>query len=248
MTENQNLVKGNVSRFDDDVRLTGSYAYTAGKLSSQYANARISQSIADIYSFESKRILDLGCGDGAYSVEFLALGAREVLGVDPAVAAVEAARKKALREGVADKLRFEVGNIYDPNLLHGQQPFDCVVLRGVLHHLPDPEKAVACAASLAKSMIILEPNGYNPVLKILERVSKYHIEHEEQSFYSVTLTSWVRRAGFHIQEARFINLVPMFSPDWMARLCKRLGYVVERIPIVRAVACGQCLILATRDD
>ena len=246
MNEHSKTVKDNVSRFDDDVRRTGSYAYTAEKLSARYANGRVSEGIARIYPFESKRVLDLGCGDGTYSLEFVMLGAKEVLGIDPASVAVEAASKKALAAGMADKLRFEVGNIYDPNLLQGRPRFDCVVLRGVLHHLPDPERAVVCAAGLADSMIILEPNGYNPVLKILERVSRYHIEHEEQSFFSTTLTSWIRAAGFQVKAVQHINLVPMFCPDWMAKVCRSLSPIVERIPVVRTLGCGQCLILASR--
>lgn len=246
MSNNRNLVKTNVSRFDDDVKRTGSYVYTAEKISSRLANARISKSIADIYTFKSKRVLDLGCGDGAYSLEFLALGAEEVLGIDPASAATDAATKRALEAGVSDRAHFEVGNIYDPNLLRGRPPFDCVVLRGVLHHLPDPQRAVACAAALADTMIILEPNGFNPILKILERVSRYHIEHEEQSFLSSTLRAWIKAAGFQVKAVQHVNLVPMFCPDWLARACKSIEPFVEKIPVINAVACGQCLIIASK--
>jgi 2-polyprenyl-3-methyl-5-hydroxy-6-metoxy-1,4-benzoquinol methylase len=52
-------------------------AYTA-ESSAQLANARISQSIAESYDFSGKRILDLGCGDGTYTLEFL-LGAMRFL-------------------------------------------------------------------------------------------------------------------------------------------------------------------------
>lgn len=246
MNDTSNSMKRNVSRFDDDVRRTGSYAYTAEKLSSRLANGRISKAIADIYPFPSKRILDLGCGDGTYSLEFVELGAREVLAIDPASVAVEAATRKAQEAGMEHCLKFEVGNIYDPDLLRGRPRFDCVVLRGVLHHLPDPKRAVACASELADTMIILEPNGYNPVLKILERVSRYHIEHEEQSFFSTTLTRWVREAGFRVSAVQFLNIVPMFCPDWMAKICNSASPIAERIPLINALGCGQCLIRAER--
>ena len=39
-------------------------------------------------------------------------------------------------------------------------------------------------------MFVIEPNGYNPVLKVLEKVSRYHIEHEERSFFPATLHAW----------------------------------------------------------
>ncbi len=41
---------------------------------------------------------------------------------------------------------------------------------------------------------------------------------------------------------------PMFSPDWYARLAKRLEPVLERLPGVRAVACAQYVFTARRDN
>ncbi|ADP19602.1 methyltransferase domain protein 11 [Achromobacter xylosoxidans A8] len=239
-------VKDNVARFDEDVRRTGSYAYTAEKLSAKYANRRISESISSSYDFKGKRVLDLGCGDGTYSVEFIAHGAQLVLGIDPASMAVESANKRSHEMDIADKVSFEVGNIYDLGPLLGDRQFDVVVLRGVLHHLPDPKKAIDCVSSIAPTLVILEPNGYNPVLKLLERFSRYHIEHEERSFSGATLKGWATSAGMTVRKVEYTNLVPMFCPDWMARLCKGLEGIVERLPLVREIGCGQCTIVATR--
>ena len=240
------IVKDNVHRFDEDVRKTGSYAYTAEKLSAQYANARISESIAKSYDFSGKNVLDLGCGDGAYTLEFPALGAKRVLGIDPAHVAVEAASRKAKKAGLDGAVSFEVGNIYDLTEQIGVRTFDCLVLRGVLHHLPDPKKAIACISTLANTVIILEPNGYNPVLKLLERFSQYHIEHEERSFLPKTIQSWCDSANLKVSSIEHINLVPMFCPDWMARSCKSIEPLVEKIPLIREVGCGQCIIVARR--
>lgn len=245
-TQNNRTVKENVRRFDDDVRKTGSYAYTSEKLSSQFANARISEFIAKSYDFSGKRILDLGCGDGTYTLEFPSLGAIEVLGIDPAEVAVEAASRKAANAGLSTVVSFETGNIYDLKEQLGDRRFDCVVLRGVLHHLPDPKKAVDCISSLANTVIILEPNGYNPVLKLLERFSRYHIEHEERSFLPNTLKSWCKSAGLNVTAIEHLNLVPMFCPDWMAKICRNVEPVVEKIPVLREIGCGQCLVVASR--
>lgn len=244
MSKDPFLVKANVDRFDEDVRQGGGYVYTGGRLSSRLANARISKAISDIYPFSSKRVLDLGCGDGAYSFDFVDLGAAEVVGIDPAKAAVDLANLRAEKLRVADRARFQVGNIYDAALVHGQPAFDCVVLRGVLHHLPDPRRAVACASALAPSLIILEPNGLNPVLKMLERYSSYHVEHEEQSFSASTIAGWIEAAGMDVKSTTYLNLVPMFCPDWFARVCKVFERPVELVPLLRTVACGQSLIFA----
>lgn len=247
MNDGQEITtKNNVSRFDDDVRKTGSYAYTAERLSSRIANGRISKAIAQCYDFSGKSVLDLGCGDGTYTLEFPALGVRKVIGVDPAASAIDAANAKAEALGVADRVKFEVGNIYALESYLDGNRFDCIVLRGVLHHLPDPARAIAGLSSFGGAVVVLEPNGLNPVLKVLEKVSRYHVEHEERSFTPSLIRSWFIDAGFFVHSSQLINLVPMFCPDWMAKPLRLAGPLVEKIPFARAIACGQIVILAGR--
>jgi 2-polyprenyl-3-methyl-5-hydroxy-6-metoxy-1,4-benzoquinol methylase len=241
----KNQIKNNVSVFSRDVAETGSYAYTGDKLSSALANERITQAMVAIYSLHGKRILDLGCGDGTYSLELVKRGAAALVGIDPSEAAVAAASAKAKEAGLEDKMKFITGNIYELSL---SEKFDCIVLRGVLHHLPDAGRALQAVASLADNVLLMEPNGTNPVLKIIEKTSRYHIEHEEQSFTLRTITKWLNNAGFPFVRCDHTNLVPMFCPDWMARVCKVVEPLVEALPLIRNIACGQYIIRASRDD
>lgn len=247
MTQQDNVIaKRNVDRFNSDVTSTGSYAYTGSRLSSRLANGRISDAIRSAYDFRGKRILDLGCGDGSYTVELSAFGAEDVLGIDPAAVAIEAARHRVASLQLADRVHFETGNIYALDDLLKHRHFDCIVLRGVLHHLPDPARAIAGLAEFKGSVIVLEPNGLNPVLKLLERFSRYHIEHEERSFTPGQIRRWLSDAGLQVRHEELINLVPFFCPEWMARLLRWLEPWVERTPALRAIACGQTLISARR--
>lgn len=239
-------VKRNVSRFDEDVRQGGSYAYTAEQLSAGLANGRISRAIASAFDFHDKTVLDLGCGDGAYTLEFAGLGVRTIIGIDPAAAAIDAAREKAALLGVEHKVAFEVGNIYALEPILEKMRFDCIVLRGVLHHLPDPARAIAGLAGFSGTVIILEPNGMNPVLKLIEKFSRYHVEHEERSFSPARVRSWLAAAGLRLVSSQLINLVPFFCPDWMARSLRIIEPVVEHTPLLRDIACGQSLIVARR--
>lgn len=243
---NPHSIKQNVQRFDNDVRESGGYAYTGNRLSARLANARISRGIASSFNFRGNSVLDLGCGDGAYTVEFPSLGVRKIVGIDPAAGAIEAARIRAQSLGAADIAGFEVGDIYalDEYLVPGR--FDCIVIRGVLHHLPDPARALAGLSTFKGTVVILEPNGNNPVLKLLERFSTYHIEHEERSFRPGQLCDWLTTAGFTIQSSDVINLVPMFCPDLMAKVLRWIEPLVERIPLIRDIACGQSIIVATK--
>ena len=237
-------VKENVSRFNSDVSSQGSYSYTTEALSARYANGRLSEAIASAFGYEGKRVLDLGCGDGAYTVEFNAYQPTEVLGVDPADLAVRAAQRRANHLGVGDVVKFRTGNIYELGKVLNLEDYDCIVIRGVLHHLPDPKEAIQRLAGYRGTIVVLEPNGCNPVLKLLERFSKYHIEHEERSFFAWTIEGWLKEAGFESRSTTYINLVPFFCPNWMARGLRALEPLIEKLPIFRTFICGQVLITA----
>lgn len=240
-------IKKNVSKFDEDVRQTGSYAYTADHLSARIANSRFSECIASSYDFKGKAVLDLGCGDGTYTLEFVSLGVKKILGIDPAIVAIESAENKARVLGLDNTVKFEVGNIYELDKYLNDNSFDCIVLRGVLHHLPDPERAINGLAKFRGTIIVLEPNGNNPVLKLLEKYSRYHVEHEERSFSPSTILSWLSDAGFHISSCKVFNLVPMFCADWLAKVLRAIGSIVERLPLLRDITCGQSIIVAQKE-
>jgi SAM-dependent methyltransferase len=226
-----------IGEFDQDAA-AGGYLYTRpGRLSSSLSNARMSQAILAAADFTAKRVIDLGCGDGAYTLELVSVGgAASAVGVDPAPAAISAATDRAKLSGV-DGCSFRVGNIYsiDPRI----ENYDIAVLRGVLHHTDDPEKALAVALALAPFAIVLEPNGSNPVLKLIERLSPYHRAHGERSFLPSTIRRWARRTGGRAGLQRAINLVPMFCPDWLARFCKVIEPTVEALPLLRNFTCAQ---------
>ncbi len=220
--------------FAKDVIKYGGYAYTAGNLSCTVANARISKSILGMDSFVGKKILDIGCGDGSYSYEISQNGAALVVGIDPVEEAVKQAAKKY--HDVAN-LRFECADLYKLDL--SQPPYDIAILRGVLHHLPDLERGMEIACKLAKKILIMEPNGYNPIVKIIEKTSRYHIEHQEQSFAPAKLNRIFKKYNGEVVFYEYVGLVPMFCPDFVAKFFKFFEKYVEAVPLVRQLSCGQ---------
>lgn len=236
-------IKQNVNRFNEDVRRGGTYIYNTDKLSCRLARTRIIEGMTEVMSFKGLRILDLGCGDGMNSVNLITMGAASVLGIDPASEAITAATQRAQDRGLADKVKFQTGSIYDLDL---QERFDCVVFNGVLHHLSDPARAIACGVKWSDRLLILEPNGTNPIVKLIEKLSSYHRKHEERSFLVGSLEKWCRDAGLTKLCKKYINLVPMFCPDWIAVGSRTIEPVVEQIPLLRNICCGQIVIRAEK--
>ena len=224
-----------VRTFEADVAESGGYLYaTDERLSCRLANGRVDAAILAAARPQGRRVIDIGCGDGAFTLRWLEAGASEVLGIDAAGEAVDAARRRC---AAWPNARFEVADVYA--LERSEQPYDVAIVRLMLHHLYDAPRAVETVCRLAREVVIADPNGYNPILKVIERVSPYHVAHEEKSFAPRSLDRWVEEAGGEVVGREFIGLVPMFSPDWLARACKRIEPLVEATPGLRALGCAQ---------
>lgn len=186
-------------------------------------------------------MLDLGCGDGFYTVRFWDLGSpRAMTGVDAAHSAVEVA---AASRGDRP-IQFLVANAHQ--LPYADNSFDLVLVQSILHHDHDPLGIIREAFRLAPMILIHEPNGNNIGLKIIERVSSYHREHQEKSYTPLQLKRWITKAGGICVAQRFAGFVPMFCPDWLARGMKAIESPVETIPVLRACACAVVVLVAQR--
>jgi len=231
--------KKNVERFNEDVNANSGYLYTTNaQYSAVVANLRMSQAIEAVVPKHSKRIIDIGCGDGVYTDGLAqSFPGRYIEGHDPAHKAIDIATERF------PSITFKVANILDQNDIP-MTAFDVAVMRGVIHHLPDDSQTTAIrnARSYANTLIILEPNGNNPLLKIIEKRSAYHIAHEEQSFSSTLLTSWCKEAGWSSVTVHYIGFVPFFFPEIFARFIYFLQPLLERIPVLNKYFSSQILL------
>jgi len=234
----------NIDRFNQDVSESGGYAYTGSeRYSSRVANGRLSETVTQMVCIKGKTLIDIGCGDGTYTLELMPLQPKAILGVDAAENAIQAARRKAgeLSRGAGDPIiDFSVLDVYKLSQL--SRTFDVAVVRGLLHHLYDPEAAIRSIAGIAKEIVVIEPNGYNPILKVIERFSAYHVAHEEKSYAPHRLEAWFLASGAHVEKGFYAGFVPMFCPEGMARVLKKLEPWVERTPGLRALGCAVCVL------
>ena len=190
----------------------------------------------------SAHVVDIGCGDGTFTIEIAErFGPAAIRGVEPARNAVEAARAR-IPSRLAGSVSFEVGNIYDIE----NKGETVAVVRGVLHHLDRPQAAISQLTKQFTSLIVLEPNGYNPVMKIIERVSQYHRQHDERSYWPPSLNRWFTQEGFLVVAQKFFCLVPYFCPTPAAKILGRAESAIESLPVVRQICCGTNLALYRR--
>ncbi|HZZ71928.1 MAG TPA: class I SAM-dependent methyltransferase [Pirellulales bacterium] len=233
-----------ISPFEKDVDEHGGYQYaTNNRRSSIYVYQHFYDVIMRAAQLDGKRVVDVGCGDGTYTARLRReTKAVSLTGLDPAVKAIERAQR--MYEQKPHELSFECGFVHD--LVARGLHYDLAIYGGVLHHVADPAAEIADGFRLADEIFILEPNGWNPVLKYNERYSPYHLEHEERSYRRGQIHHWIEQAGAEIVKSFYFGLVPVFCPDWMVAICSRVEPLVERIPLLRMFACGQVGILARR--
>jgi ubiquinone/menaquinone biosynthesis C-methylase UbiE len=236
----------NVEVFNADTTAHGGYIYTAiDRWSSRHATGRQTEELVQMLAENfprSARVVDIGCGDGTFTIEIAErFGPTAIRGIDPAGNAVDTARAR-IPSWLAGSVSFEVGNIYDIE----NKGETVAVVRGVLHHLDRPQAAIARLAMQFTSLLVLEPNGYNPVMKIIERASRYHRQHDERSYWPPTLNRWFTQEGFSVVAQKFFCLVPYFCPTPAAKILGRAESVMESLPVVRQLCCGTNLVLYGR--
>ena len=232
----------NVDVFNRDAASHGGYGYTTNMgLSSQFATQRTTDIILDAKRFTGRRILDIGCGDGYYTVRFWDRGRpKAMVGIDPADQAIAVANASK-----GDRpIRFETGDAH--RLAFPDDSFDVALIQSVLHHDDDPQDIIREAFRVAPEVLIHEPNGNNLGLKAFERLLTYHRAHHEKSYTSRQLKRWIEACDGQVIFQRFAGFVPMFCPDRVARAMKAVEPVVERIPLANALACAVCVYGARR--
>jgi len=238
-------IKRNVQEFDRDAINNGGYQYTNNApYSSIVSNKRITDETTKIIKTLKtvRELVDIGCGDGTYTNELKQeMPQITFYGFDPSSAAIKIARERY------SNCEFIVGDVLDVSTFP-KKKFDMAIIRGVIHHLPTQSEAIKNAMLLSDQILIIEPNGNNPILKWIEKTSTYHIKHEEQSFASDFLSKICRENGMVVKKLSFIGFVPFFFPTLLAKIIHFFQPFLEKVPLLPKYFGAQIIILSERKD
>lgn len=117
-----------------------------------------------------KRVLDLGCGDGWFSVILAKRGAH-VTAFDVSIEAIRTAQQRAAANDVTDRTDFAVASAY--HLPFATDSFDLIAGMAILHHVTEKETV---ARELRR---ILKPGGRGVFMEplgdslLLERIRQF---------------------------------------------------------------------------
>lgn len=198
------------------------------------------QRIANVFSLlprelRERTVLDVGCGMGTFAIEAARRGARAV-GVDPAPAAVRAARAVAAAEQT--RAAFVRADAVDLPMATGS--VDVVVAADVTEHLDDD----TLARMLREAARVLRAEGalvlYTPEqTHLFERLRERGMLEPDPSHIGVrsadALAAAARAAGFRIERTTWLpshlpgwNLLERGLGRWVPLLRRRIGLVARR--------------------
>lgn len=104
--------------------------------------------------WRGKRVLDVGCAEGAWSFGALAQGCDAVTAFDCRTSHLEKGRFVAKVLGY-DRVQFELGSADRWPELHPDARFDAVILCGILYHLPAPWQTIERYCRIAGEVILV---------------------------------------------------------------------------------------------
>ncbi|BBY63018.1 class I SAM-dependent methyltransferase [Mycolicibacterium helvum] len=140
------------------------YCYKPGRRVDRGHRTRKALDAVGLDDLAGKTVLDIGCGNGKYSV-LLALKGATAYGFDLSPVGVERAKALAEVNGVADRCHFSVQNAQKMDYPDGH--FDIVLLHEVLHHAikyPNVKSEVMRVLKPGGKLVITETLYANPVV------------------------------------------------------------------------------------
>jgi SAM-dependent methyltransferase len=202
----------------------------------RFARRRIMNVFSLLPEVRGATVVDLGCGMGTFTIEAASRGATRALGVDPAPAAVTAARRVAQAEGAAGAAFVRADAARLP-LADGVA--DVVLAADLTEHLDD----VTLARILREAARALRPSGrlvlYTPDRQhIFERLRDRGIMKQDPSHIGVRslaeLAQAVESAGFVVERRVWLpshlpglSLAERLLARWVPLLRRRIGLVAR---------------------
>lgn len=170
-------------------------------------------------------VLDYGCGEGAYCALHAAEFGHRVTAVDLSPVAIEHARGRAEKLGVADRIEFQVMNA--EALTFPDESFDAVGGLGVLHHL-ELGTALENVTRVLRSdgqAFFVEPLGHNPFINLYRKRTPEQRTDDEHPLLTSDLAEIESR--FESFEASYYHLLGLLAIPAIGR--SHLDDLVSRL-------------------
>ena len=222
-------------RFGSDERPADRF-YAINRASVRWMDGQISEAPT------GSRVLDYGCGAGAYSARSAARLGHKVTAIDLSPVAIEHARQTAEAEGIAGNIEFAVMDA--ENLELPDDEFDLVCGNGVIHHLDLDRgfKEITRVLKPSGRAAFLEPLGHNPVINLYRNRTPDQRSVDEHPLLVkdfATCQRWfsgVEAEYFHLAGLAALPFIDSSRLDGIVGRLDAVDRMLFRVPPVRRLA------------
>jgi 2-polyprenyl-3-methyl-5-hydroxy-6-metoxy-1,4-benzoquinol methylase len=142
---------------------------------------RFEKVIADTAPYETRTILDVGCGTGRFSIALALKGIKKALGIDFAGNMIDEANHLAQQFNVPHICRFVKADFMQMSI---EEPFDHVFAMGVMDYIGDPVPFVKKLVNTAKNSVMISFPAAGGIIQRLRRLKFEKINKCPVFFYS----------------------------------------------------------------
>jgi SAM-dependent methyltransferase len=111
-------------------------------------------------SLAGKRLVDLGCLEGGFTIAFARLGAAEAVGIEARTISHRRCELARRLLGLSNA-RFVQGDVKD-ELARSAEGFDVVFAAGILYHVADPWTLLRAMADVCRGVALIDTHVANP--------------------------------------------------------------------------------------
>ncbi len=190
---------------------------------------------------QGARVLDLCCGNGGDSVFLAAECGAQVTGCDLSDVSVANSRLLAEREGVSEKVRFDIEDA--ENLSYPDNSFDVVTEYGALHHVDLPKVYAEMARVLNPHGLAIcnESLGHNYAIALYRRLTPHlrtpweveHILKKSQIDMAKKYFREVRVFHYHLVTLAAVPFRNFSYFEPMLAVLESIDDILLRLPILR---------------
>lgn len=232
------------------------YCYKKNRRKDRGHRTRRLFELINLKSLEGKTILDVGCGNGQYSVFFAFYGAN-VYGIDISPVGISIAEKIAAINGLSNKCSFSTQNI--TNIDFQEEFFDVIILHEALHHIikyPNVKQELLRVLKKGGKIFCAESLDGNIFLKI-GRIFTMKGQ-EQKGDIILTLKDMENFAqGFSKSNIEMMSLIFMIKRifvhyinvslvRWFLFLVKKSDDILLRLFPFLEKYCGECIMVLTK--
>jgi 2-polyprenyl-3-methyl-5-hydroxy-6-metoxy-1,4-benzoquinol methylase len=192
---------------------------------------------AHYYAFrligKNQRVLEVGCGKGAFGAELARIG-NSVVGIDPEP-------KASVTAGYEDVIRADIEHGLGEFAPHSAHEFDRILILDILEHLRDPSELLEASKALLAprgKLIISVPNAVNLTVRLMVLFGRFRYSDRGildwghlRFFTAKSITDLLESRGYRITARRYSvipleRVIPMRPDRRLLRFANRVLRVI----------------------